>query len=267
MAEGFLFKVRSYSPLHAGIGQSIGKVDLPIEREKHTEYPCVYATGLKGSLRSYCKHHPSTEMNNTVISKIFGSEDGDSGAGGVVFTDLKILLFPVRSSEGSFKWVTCEDVIKRFKRDYKIVNNADCPLSFGSKVDHVGTVARIDPQQHIILEDFVFNKKTSGTSAVLGMSLNDIYVVDDNIFKYFVTNATQIIARNKLDDIKKTSENLWYEEALPAETVMYSFVVPSITGNSEITTLKNHLNNKVIQIGGNETVGYGITELTAIERS
>ena len=260
MSNGLIFSVRTHSPLHAGIGQSIGKVDLPIEREKHTEYPCVYATGLKGSLRSYCKHN---KISN--ITEIFGSEDGDSRTGGVVFTELKLLLFPVRSSEGSFKWVTCNHVIERFKQNYKMVYKTDCEFDFGHMVEHEPVVGKVEPDKHIILEDFVFNlKQDNSDKKVLGYSLNDIYVVDDKVFKYLVTNATQIIARNKLDD-KKISDNLWYEEALPADSVLYSFVVPSIVGSGEIDVLKTAIMDKIIQIGGNETVGYGICEFKEIE--
>lgn len=263
MSNGFMFTVKTFSPLHAGIGQSIGKVDLPIEREKHTEYPCVFATGLKGSLRSHCKG----KITDNQLIKIFGSEEGDKGAGSVVFTDLKLLLFPVRSSEDSFKYVTCNQIIERFKRDYHLIYGKDFSENFGSNAEYINNFLRIEPQKHIILEDFVFKKKSETDGSALGISLNKIYVIDEDIFKYLVLNATQIIARNKLDDKSKTSENVWYEEALPADTILYTFVRPSIASNgaSELTALSNALKaNNIIQIGGNETVGYGIAEISIL---
>ena len=39
------------TPLHAGSGSDLGIVDLPIQREKHTDYPKIEASGLKGSIR------------------------------------------------------------------------------------------------------------------------------------------------------------------------------------------------------------------------
>ena len=130
MSNGFIFTVKAYSPLHAGTGQSIGKVDLPIEREKHTEYPCVYATGLKGSMRC----HSKGKLTDDQIKKIFGDEKGEEGAGNAVFTDMKLLLFPVRSSEGSFKYIISENVITRFQRDYKLIKQSDFGQSFGEIV-------------------------------------------------------------------------------------------------------------------------------------
>ncbi len=265
MSNGFIFTTKTYSPLHAGVGQSIGKVDLPIEREKHTEYPCVYATGLKGSLRS----HSKGKLSDEEINKIFGDKKGNEGAGSAVFTDLKLLLFPVRSSEGSFKYVISENVIARFKRDFKLIKNTEFAGNFGDKVEYVDSLSYIDPNQHIILEDFIFDKKAPTDEAVLGISLNDIYVIDEDVYKYLVTNATQIIARNVLDDKTKTSDNVWYEEALPPDSILYSFVRPSIVSETEddLTQLQQMLSdeeNKIFQIGGNETVGYGICEVTIL---
>jgi len=39
------------TPLHAGSGASLGAVDLPLQREKHTLYPLVQASGIKGAMR------------------------------------------------------------------------------------------------------------------------------------------------------------------------------------------------------------------------
>jgi CRISPR-associated protein Cmr4 len=46
------------TPLHAGSGSSVGIVDLPIQRERVTNYPLVQASGLKGKLRSEAYEWP-----------------------------------------------------------------------------------------------------------------------------------------------------------------------------------------------------------------
>ena len=45
------FFIYVITPLHAGTGQELGIVDLPIQRERHTGFPKVEASGLKGSIR------------------------------------------------------------------------------------------------------------------------------------------------------------------------------------------------------------------------
>jgi len=45
------FFIHLITPLHAGTGQELGSVDLPIQRERHTGFPKIEASGLKGSIR------------------------------------------------------------------------------------------------------------------------------------------------------------------------------------------------------------------------
>lgn len=45
------FFIHVITPLHAGTGQELGVVDLPIQRERHTGFPKIEASGLKGSIR------------------------------------------------------------------------------------------------------------------------------------------------------------------------------------------------------------------------
>jgi len=60
---------------------------------------------------------------------------------------------------------------------------------------------------------------------------------------------------------KKISQNLWYEEVLPAETVLYSYVLPSVSNIEDLDKLKTTIDGKIVQIGGGETVGYGLCKI------
>jgi len=46
--------VHALSPLHAGIGQGAGVIDLPIAREKATGIPFLPGSSLKGALKALC---------------------------------------------------------------------------------------------------------------------------------------------------------------------------------------------------------------------
>ncbi len=302
MSQGFMFTAYTYSPLHAGVGQQMGAVDLPIEREKHTNYPCVFATGVKGALRAHISkpllklkrqlkvleaENSSEELiqakkaemkpHEDFINGVFGPEGAAGGGGGAIFTDLKLLLFPVRSSQGAFKWVTSERIIERFSRDYKYTfPNKTTPLS----VNNFKTVTMVEQlpdsiDDLLILEDFIcgVNSATEVTSVLEKLispaKKNDIYLVkDEEIFKFIVTNATQVIARNQLND-KKVSGNLWYEEFIPADALLYSFIKPTLAYDDKSEALngfekKFDGNGFVLQIGGGETVGNGITQIKKI---
>jgi CRISPR-associated protein Cmr4 len=49
IAKPFFMVVET--PLHAGSGMDVGIVDMPIQRERHTSFPKVEGSGLKGSIR------------------------------------------------------------------------------------------------------------------------------------------------------------------------------------------------------------------------
>ncbi|MDG6998831.1 MAG: type III-B CRISPR module RAMP protein Cmr4, partial [Nitrososphaerota archaeon] len=117
--QGGLFTFYTLTPLHAGSGDAADIIDLPVQREKHTQYPEVYSSSLKGSLRYY---YECRFGKGDVANGIFGKEGDEGAAGGVVFTDAKVLFFPVRSSEGVFKWITCQFVLDRLKRDIGFLN-------------------------------------------------------------------------------------------------------------------------------------------------
>ncbi|HDD44620.1 MAG TPA: type III-B CRISPR module RAMP protein Cmr4, partial [Candidatus Desulfofervidus auxilii] len=78
--------------LHMGSGTSLSYVDLPIQREKHTEFPIMQASGIKGVIREFAERH--WKDDKTKVEVIFGPKEGDKFASCIVFTDAKILLFP-----------------------------------------------------------------------------------------------------------------------------------------------------------------------------
>lgn len=156
-AKPFFIKV--ITPLHAGSGQDLGIVDMPIQRERHTGFPKIEASGLKGSMREVFEGLKSPEnivsseklrgnfeglgeewkvtKDNSeevkkdkngnelikfdeAISLSFGPKEGDAHAGALGFTDAKILLFPVKSMKGVFAYITCPSVIERFYEDLGI---------------------------------------------------------------------------------------------------------------------------------------------------
>src|SRR5690625_157993 len=104
--------------VHVGGGDSVGAIDLAIAREKYTDFPFIPSSGVKGAIRSFFDNSTKDKEN---IEVIFGPEiNGSEHAGAAIFTDARILLFPVRSLKGVFTWITCPLVIERFNRVLRI---------------------------------------------------------------------------------------------------------------------------------------------------
>ena len=141
------------TPLHAGSGQEPGIVDMPIQRERHTGFPKIEGSGLKGSIREVFEELKTEDSEvksdklkeefpylegkweiekdgkklikfDQAISLAFGPEEGDAHAGALGFTDARLLLFPVKSMKGVFAWITCPMVLERFKKELELCKNS-----------------------------------------------------------------------------------------------------------------------------------------------
>ena len=253
------------SHVHPGIGQSNETVDLPVARERTTGYPFVPGSSCKGALRDIAARH----REETDINQWFGKQDD---AGQVMVSDARLLLLPVRSLTGAYRWLTCPYIVERLIRDRRRAG-LDGPegIDFatlgagGSSVLAVGN-------GRLFLEERTFDiagPPPAGLVDLLGQTIGDdqarqrlpsqIAVVSDDDFGWFARYALPIQARNCLNE-KKTSTNLWYEETLPPDTVLYlvlndRFNAQPRGGSGAVAALLTQ--RKWMQLGGNETVGQG----------
>ena len=232
------------TPLHAGSGSDLGIVDLPIQREKHTDYPKIEASGLKGSVREIFDTQAETKEQTGIV---FGPEQGDLHAGALGFTDACLLLFPVKSVKGVFAWVTCPAVLERFKHDLSICQPS---IEFVDNLPGSGTVttnsALIVKDEKIVLEEYTFtvSRASECNDVANWIAANilppdpgyaywrdkmkrDIAVLSDDDFRDFVTLSTEVIARTKIDSKTGTVVDgaLWYEEYLPTDSILYSLAL------------------------------------------
>jgi len=276
------------TPIHMGSGQSVSYVDLPIQRERHTSFPVLWASGIKGVIRDLALRVWNNDKDK--VETIFGPEEGSDFASCISITDAKILLYPVRSVKGVFAWITCPFVLKRFKEDLKAVgvkfehNNQEIQIPDVSddKVFIANDNLKIQGQNNVALEEFVFGAEVKDEVNKLAEKLmkfipqNDLTnnlakhlaIVSDNVFKDFVNYAVEIRTRIRIDQALGTVKSgaLFTEELIPSESVFYSllFIKDSFKPNSnmnaenvfsEIYSLLSQ--NSLLQLGGDETIGKG----------
>src|SRR5438132_7572207 len=91
------------TPLHAGVGSGLSSIDLPIQRERTTQYPMIQGSGIKGKLRAALEGNrddPTSEAMK-MVDIVFGPPSTNGGgsdhAGALIAGDARLLLFPVRS--------------------------------------------------------------------------------------------------------------------------------------------------------------------------
>ena len=103
--------------LHAGTGTGEGVIDLPIQREGHSGWPCVYGSGVKGALRHRAMASKPQDSSTADVDAIFGpahsAEESQHHAGALLVGDARLVLLPVRSLTSCYRQVTCPALLKR----------------------------------------------------------------------------------------------------------------------------------------------------------
>jgi CRISPR-associated protein Cmr4 len=252
------------TPLHAGSGSDLGIIDLPIQRERHTGFPKIESSSLKGSLREAFER--KLGIDQELVHRTFGFDDASGSehkkegkffsdkksrefSGCIAVTDARLLLFPVKSQKGVFAWVTCPRVVSRFiseLHDY-------CPQLSNTYAAHepiasgmVGEDSSVRfPDGSIGLEEYQFAgfRPVKAVTELGGFiasflfndpadywankMMKDIVVLTDTDFADFVQYSTEVITRNKIDNETGTVSDtaLFTEEFLPSESLMYSLAM------------------------------------------
>lgn len=281
------------SPLHAGTGQGVGIIDLPIAREKATNIPYVPGSSVKGVLRASCEDAATRK-------KVFGPDTNNASehAGAAQFSDMSLLLFPVRSLMGTFAWVTSPYVLRRFHRDLADIGATGpgaipAPASLNTCVVGTGTTLRCGDK--IVLEDLdltpTADAKAEAWARYIGERLfpnthadaqawqdalaRQICVVHDDVFAFLIDTATEVVARIKLKEGTKTVQtgDLWYEESLPAESILWGILAATavrlgkdggIADPAEVCERIATLTKKPVQIGGKASVGRGLCRIEVV---
>lgn len=291
-----LLALLAETSVHAGTGAQLGAVDLPIQRERHTGWPTVYGTGLKGVLREQAQ---AQGWSTSEVAAVFGPEtskpeqrEADRHSGALAISDARLLLFPIRTVGPAFAWVTCPFALARFGRDAVQAGISGVPVVQEAPTEDRAVVSRdwAGARQGILLEEFSYEVTSSQGLADLGGWLADhvlpadnayaywkelarraIVLVSDEEFRDFVMHGTEVVTRVRLakDGSKRVETGaLWTEENLPADSLLYSFVAawqPASAADEAMASARAVMAKleslvagaPVVQIGGKETVGRG----------
>jgi CRISPR-associated protein Cmr4 len=303
LSSGCIALIKAQTSLHCGAGTALGGIDLPIQREKHTGWPMIQSSGLKGGFRDCMRAAIASRNNSTLkdadkderLRAIFGppTSEASEHAGALTVTDARILLFPVRSAKGVFAWVTCPSVLKRLKGDLAMVNcatpwnapwlesGAPTAIPTGASRDHLGLPP--SAPSRVVIEEFTLSLDDNGTTDALAEWLQSavpnahdlpkhLLVIADDWFGHLTRFATEVITRIALDYEKKTVSGgaLFNEELLPPETVLYTILLAADARGGKMKAAEvleqatDNIHGKLLQIGGDETTGKGLCWLSVL---
>ena len=283
-----VFHLHALSALHCGTGQSVEVVDLPIARARASHLPIVPGSSLRGTLR---QHVTDCDMENSVET-LFGPREIRSNeeafAGALSIGDGQLLTLPVRCLAGVVSYVTSPFILRRYFRDLK---RTGIPLPVLPSAPDKGTASvtpgsvnriRNGKNDQVVLEDLDLRasenkvlKKwahvVAGTVHPDDMDARDDFVnrftlVPDSVMSFLSETATEIRARIRIDPGTGTVSKgaLWYEEYLPAETLLWGVFALSNFAKSKDSQSEDGLlatlpmDNQLLQLGGNAGVGHGL---------
>lgn len=280
-----LMTIFTRTPLHVGCGSSVGAVDQPVARERHTHFPVIPGSAIKGVLADLWNEErldpkdasgKKTEIVRSAEGReLFGSDDTTNPrAGKLLVGEGRLLAFPVRSAKGAFAWLTCPIALNRFMRD---AGKAFPVPAFKDKDTTSAVVAQdsalcLKDKGKVVFEEYPLTADKALDAALVDAfkSLSDdpvwqneiathLAVVSDELFQHFAENACEIAQHNRIDDKTGVVADgaLFSQENVPSETLFYS--VMNAQEADSLAKLAERLADEktLVQIGADVTTGLG----------
>ena len=265
-----LMTIFTRTPLHVGCGSSVGAVDQPVARERHTRFPIIPGSAIKGVLADLWLDrsdidHPKRDGEGT---KLLGAESDDAAhAGSLLIGEGKLLAFPVRSAKHCFAWITCPIILKRFAAD---CNSSVATLDLGNDAALAPEKLRIDgnvifeeyplPSTQTVPQDIIDEFAKLSEEPTWKDEVKDrLAIVSDELFAYFAENACEIANHNRIDDRTGVvaDKALFSQENVPSETMFYAVI--NSRESDDICKLEAKLKSEkqLLQIGADMTTGLG----------
>lgn len=228
-----VFLITAKTNLHVGneSGGEFTIIDKAIQRDPLTQLPCINSSSLKGAIKQFCKYNAS----GMDLADVFGSDIDEKGKvrpetqkGSAVFFDAKLLYLPQQDNNNLFSYITSKQVIKAMNERMRLFVPG---FKYKTKPDIDG---------HIVV----------------------VNETNDELASRCHNDNLPIIARNVLENGE--SKNLWYEQVLPAETILYTIIQENSDDQGKKNTLFEALNGQIVQIGAGATIGYGYCKFECI---
>ena len=273
----FLF---TETPVHAGGPESVGAIDLPIQRNPTSGMPIIWGSSLKGALKS----HARTQLwGDDVIRNVFGgdpprNQEAPTAPGWCSVVEARLAAFPIPCLRQTMRWVTSPSLLAGVARLARLAGIRDLPAIPSVTGNEVVPATRASIPAKGYLADYKISvsahdedvSDVAAWAAWLGMhGLPDgdgftterqrlgehLVLASDQLTRALTDEHGHVAVRNVLNVKTKTVENLFTEECLPAETLLVSLLLGDGDHASEFD---DNLDGAIVTVGGSTTVGHGL---------
>lgn len=283
--EQQLVMMFSETSVHCGVGQDVGAVDLPIQRDVVTRTPILYGSTVKGGWRDAIHGREGAAR----AAELFGprvEDTEDLRRGAVGPGEARVVAYPVASAQGLFGYVTSPSEVARLTR-YASLVGLDVPEVTAAPSEDIAltTSSRLHlPRREppvVALGDDAFSAAVDESlgafaSWLAASALGDVrelsywskalgeglVMVHDDAFRRFVDPAV-VVTRVSLEPGSKVVKSgaLITQEVLPSDCVLWA----SVIGEAAAVAALPDLLGPVVTIGGDETLGRGIIRHRFVE--
>lgn len=230
------YMIRCLTNMHVGKGDATYEVvDKCVQRDVTTGMPCIYSSSLKGALRQFFSKQGFAD-----IKYVFGSD---------VSRDVK------DESKGNENDNSNEENPKEHSVGNFTFFQANL-LAYPVQTTQEGAT-------YILKTNKALQESIKELAKLLSAPSNIEDLLPEGTEKDLSNEALEqlpVIARNQLDNGE--SKNLWYEEVVPAESRFVFFV--SYDNEEIFAKFDKIIQEKVIQIGANGSIGYGFCKIANV---
>lgn len=196
------------TPLHLGEGAQIGAVDLPVARERHTDWPLVPGASLKGAMRARARRDGRPDED---IQRVFGAEPGEALFRGTTSVgDGVLLAVPARTFTSTFALLASPLTLGRFARQVSGAPEIPTPSSTERVLVGNGFDLKVPGKELAVVEDLCFIQENSDhldawadflCEGWLGDAapLDHLAVVHDDVFAHAARAWLPVRTRNAID--------------------------------------------------------------------
>jgi CRISPR-associated protein Cmr4 len=280
------------TPVHVGADTSRGGLDLPIQREITTGFPIIKAESLKGALRERFRPERDRGTDRDRWARIFGDEPPSAGVragalrpGTLRVHEAQLVAFPAPAMARTFVWVTSPLAQARLERKARLAGvrvateGTTAPALIPDDAACVGAGPAagqfvIGPYTVSTSQDPAFGNWATQLAHVAFPALDelaffkdklaaDLFACSDDLLGAISRDCAPVVARVQLGTGEQDSaprktvqHGPFYSEYLPAETLLAALL--ECDDSEHLDYLTGTLNDGVLRIGGDETLGKGL---------
>lgn len=274
-----LYRMDCLTNMHVGSGDvNYSIIDNEIEKDPVLKNVAViHPSGVKGALKEY---FGSAGVDEKIINYIFGNgisiNDRENSTntskvkktvpGNYKFMGATLMARPLRVSDGAASYIltSSDELLNQQMNLFRALNIKSIN---GKSIENFSVNINKDV---IVVSNTDEVKSIEGKNVTAFNKLQNRDVLTELIGPSFAiasadflgTQDYPFIARNCLDS-NGISQNLWYEEVVPHESVFYFAVMAE---NEYLDEFKAVMEN-VIQFGGNASIGYGFAKVHCVAES